>query len=149
MAKKMDNPKAKKPTDVSKTPKKRQCIGDDWEFKQKVLDALKESLGIIMSACMKCKISRPTFYKWYKEDPKFRQAVDDINEDQKDFVESCLIRNIKKGDSACTIFYCKTRMKDRGYAERIEITGEDGGELKAQINVQKFGDVLAKMAPHK
>lgn len=140
----------KKPVkDAEKTPKKRQSIGDDWSFKEKVLEALKQSLGIISNACIKCNISRPTFYKWYKEDEKFREGVDDVTETQKDFVEGNLLKKIKDGDTSCIIFYCKTRLKDRGYAERYELTGRDGESIKTDNTVTvttQFADVLRQMA---
>lgn len=139
--------KPKKPKKVDETPKKRQSIGDDWTFKEKVLEALKSSLGIISNACIKCNISRPTFYRWFHEDERFRAAVDDVIETQKDFVEGNLLKKIKDGDTSCIIFYCKTRLKERGYAERVEITGDNGGPIAAETNSTiKFKDVLSQMA---
>jgi hypothetical protein len=86
-----------------------------------LLEALEESLGIISVACRKVGVNRSTFYDWYKTDTEFRDAYDDIANIAKDFVESRLLANIRDGDVASTIFYLKTKGKDRGYSERVEV----------------------------
>lgn len=150
MAKKADSPKPKKngkDTKRPRTPRQLQYEGANNEVKENVLEALKSSLGIISNACIKCKISRKTFYNWYNKDESFKERVDDIYETQKDFVESNLIKKIKDGDTSCIIFYAKTKMKDRGYAERVEITGKDGESIKEDVSVKtNFADVLKAMA---
>lgn len=139
-----------KKEEIKKTPRGRKPKDAS---KSICLKALKESLGIISIACQKSNISRQTFYTWYKEDEKFREEVDNISESQKDFVEHSLLKKIKSGDSQCIIFYCRSKMKDRGYVTRYELTGEDGesikadvkGDINANVNITKFSDVFKKM----
>ena len=97
--------------------------------KKDVLVALEKSAGIVATACKAANISRFTFYDWLKKDADFAEKVDDIMEAQKDFVEAQILKKIKDGDTTMTIFYAKTKMKDRGYVERQEITGADGQPL--------------------
>ena len=103
--------------------------------KAEVLVALEKSAGIVATACKAVNISRFTFYDWMKKDAEFAEKVEDIMEAQKDFVEAQILKKIKEGDSTMTIFYAKTKMKDRGYVERQEITGANGQPLATQHEV--------------
>ncbi len=94
--------------------------------KSDVLKALEISLGVVTSACRKANISRTTFYKWLGEDPDFARQVKDIEDVALDFVESQLFKQIKDNNVASTIFYLKTKGKNRGYMERQEISGPNG-----------------------
>lgn len=91
------------------------------ELQQKMIDALKSSLGIVSTACEKCGISRTTHYRWTKSDPEYKTAVDDCTERAIDFAESQLYKLISEGNPAATIFYLKTKGKNRGYVEKQEV----------------------------
>ena len=104
--------------------------------KEKLLKALQETQGLIYHACKKAgNISRSTYYRYMKEDPEFAQAVEDIKESQIDYVEGELIKNISKGKETSIIFYLKSKAKDRGYAEKLDITsgGKSLTELKIEV----------------
>ena len=103
--------------------------------KDEVLQRLSDTSGIVASACKQAGISRFTFYEWYKNDPDFAEKVDDVKELQKDFAESLILKKMKEGDTTMIIFYAKTRMKDRGYVERQEVTGADGKPLVSEAKV--------------
>ena len=92
--------------------------------KEICLKALDKSLGIVTPACKEADISRQTFYRWIEEDPEFAEAVKEIGEKQGDFVENALLKNIKNGDTGSITFYCRTKLKERGYVSRQEITGD-------------------------
>lgn len=123
----------KKPT--NKTPAVKGKPRKDLQ-KRKLLDALTATHGIITPACAAAGISRQTYYAWLEADPAFAQDVEDILSAQLDFVESNLLERIQDGDTTATIFYLKTKGKERGYAERTEITGRDGRDLLPQIQIQ-------------
>lgn len=89
--------------------------------KADLLQALANTSGIVASACKQANISRMTYYRWYNEDPEFREKADDVKELQKDFAESLILKKMKEGDTAMLIFYAKTQMKDRGYSEFKEV----------------------------
>lgn len=95
-------------------------------LKKNLIVALEKSLGIVTMACEACGTSRDTFYRYCKEDKEFKQQVVGIEGMAIDFVESQLFARIKEGKEASTIFYLKTKGKNRGYVERQELTGLDG-----------------------
>ncbi len=103
--------------------------------KQAVLEQLSNTNGIVASACKAAGISRYTFYEWKKTDPEFAEKVEDILELQKDFCEALILKKMRDGDTTMIIFYAKTKMKDRGYVERQEVTGADGKPLAQTQNI--------------
>jgi hypothetical protein len=94
------------------------------------LKKYETTLGNISISCNEAKINRSTFYAWMEKDVDFRQQVEAINEKSVDFVESALLNQIKEGNTTATIFFLKTKGKNRGYVERQEITGKDGQPLQ-------------------
>jgi predicted DNA-binding transcriptional regulator AlpA len=89
--------------------------------KKAMIEALEKSLGIVTQACKVVGISRDTHYRWMKDDEEYKQAVQDLGDVALDFAESKLHKLIDQGNPAATIFYLKTKGKNRGYIERQEI----------------------------
>lgn len=89
--------------------------------KNKMLEALEKCHGIVSDAVKLVGISRITHYEWIKKDAEYSKAVEDIDNTVLDFVESKLFDQINKGNTACLIFFLKTKGKKRGYVESIEI----------------------------
>jgi len=108
--------------------------------KKAIIEALEKSLGVVTTACKIVGIGRTTFYQWLKDDEEFAKQVKDIDNIALDFVESKLFENIKNGKTSETIFYLKTKGKNRGYVERQEITGADGMPTKFEIEIIKRED---------
>ena len=99
--------------------------------KKALIEALEKSLGVVTTACKQVGIDRTTFYRYYKEDEKFKKQVDDLSNVAKDFAESQLFKRIQDGNPTATIFYLKTKAKDRGYVERQEI--QHTGDVKTEV----------------
>lgn len=95
---------------------------------------LEQCMGVVDAACKTVNISRACYYKWRQRDPEFAARCDETREVTYDIVEGALLKKIREGDTPCIIFFCKTKMKHRGYVERIEQTGKDGEAL----NTVKF-----------
>ena len=109
--------------------------------KKALLDALEKSLGVVTTACKKVGIGRTMFYE-YMKDNNFREQVDDLQNVALDFAESQLHKQIQDGNTAATIFYLKTKGKNRGYVERQEISGAEGlpNDIKIEIIRSKHTD---------
>lgn len=86
-------------------------------LKKALLESLTKSRGIVSIACKKAGCTRETYYKYYNNDKCFKESADEMIEIQLDFVESKLLDNISKNDTASIIFYLKTKGKKRGYSE--------------------------------
>ena len=105
------------------------------EKRDEFLAAFKKRCGMATYACKDVGIDFVTYHHWRKKFPAFDAECDRIaNEDCGDFVESAMMKRIQEGDTTAIIFYCKTKLKSRGYTERTEITGADGEPLvKARV----------------
>ena len=82
---------------------------------------MEQSLGVVTQACKMVGVSRVTYYDYYKNDPEFKKEIDEIQNVALDFAESQLHKQIRDGSTSATIFYLKTKGKNRGYIERQEI----------------------------
>jgi len=97
-------------------------------LKQKFLDNLADSRGIVLTACQLTGVSRKTYYNWFNTDADFASDASDVIEDQIDKVESKLLDGIDGGDMKAIIFYLRTKGKHRGYIEpRYEMPAASGG----------------------
>lgn len=122
------------------------------EQKLAFVQVLRSNATDVSRACKAYGITRATFYNWYNdpEDKDFHDAVEDARDEIKDFAESQLLTLMKgipkldadgriigwiaRPDTACIIFYNKTKNKDRGYDERNIIKRE--GDWPADITIQ-------------
>jgi hypothetical protein len=98
-------------------------------------EVLKDCLGIISTACQKLRMSRQLYYNWYNSDPEFKAACEEASEEVLDLGESVLHQLVKEKNVVATIFLLKTLGKKRGYVERLETTGKDGGAIKNEIEL--------------
>lgn len=119
----------KKKSDKSNIDKK-----EDIDKKGLMLVALKANMGVVSKSCEKVGISRKTHYEWLKTDPEYNEAVEDVVESTIDLAESSLFIQIARYNTVATIFFLKTRGKDRGYIERQELTGAGGSPLVPQTD---------------
>lgn len=103
------------------------------QHKKAILEALEQTLGVVTSACKKVGIGRSTFYDWMRSDEEFAKQVKDIEDIAIDFAESQLHKQIKGGNTSATIFYLKTKGKNRGYVERQEISGDLDNQLIVRV----------------
>lgn len=110
---------------------------DKRNLKPKLLNALDEAHGIITIACSMVGISTQTYYNWLKDDADFSASCKKIEESTKDFIEYALLKKIEEGDTSAIIFAAKTKLRCRGYSERIDVTsnGKSIQSTIAPINV--------------
>lgn len=93
--------------------------------KRRVLEELSQCGGLVATACSRAGISPATYYAWIKEDEIFREKSEEIQELQGDKVESALMTSILEGSEQAQIFYCKTKLKKRGYTERDNVGNKE------------------------
>lgn len=125
----------KKPT----TTKRQDVITKEKkteEAKERFLKAYEANLGNVSDAARKAGIERTTFYKWREVDKDFKAKCESVIETQKDFAESMLLKLMREGDSGAVRFYLSTKGRDRGYGDKIEVTGAEGKDLIPNISIQ-------------
>lgn len=95
--------------------------------KKAVLKALEKSLGVITIACMNADVGRTQFYQWLKDDPKFAEAVKDVENITLDFAESELHKQIRNGSSRGTTYLLNCKGGNRGWGEKsqLDITSDN------------------------
>ena len=138
--------KAVEPVETVEKPKQRKKGGSPLDspriqrrkanHKQLLLEAMKESYGVVSDACAKVSLSRKTFYDYYHNDPEFKAEADECQEIALDLVDSQFVKNIKAGKEISLIFYAKCRGKKRGYIEK----GEDN---QLVINITTSAEIKA------
>lgn len=89
--------------------------------REKVLKAIKDSGGNKLLISKRVGCNRDTLSQYLAADPELKRAYDEEVENIGDIVESKIIQGIQEGNVALTIFYAKTKLKNRGYVERQEI----------------------------
>jgi predicted DNA-binding protein YlxM (UPF0122 family) len=95
-------------------------------------DAIYQKDGNISEIARAFGVSRSTVYRKIEKHDSLQEALADARESFIDFAESKLRTEVKKGNITAIIFTLKTLGKHRGYVERQEITGKDGGKLEIE-----------------
>ena len=86
--------------------------------KERFLEALTKSLGIVSSAAKICGLSTGTHRNYKRDDMEYRRKVEDIEDMVLDYGESKLLELINEKNVAAVIFFLKTKGKKRGYIEQ-------------------------------
>ncbi len=106
--------------------------------KQKLfLTAARANRGNVTECCKAAKLPRSTFYKWKNESDKFREALEEIEEEKLDLSESKLIENIEAGDQKAIQYHLDSKGQGRGYGrpKTLEIGGANGEPLDTVFTV--------------
>lgn len=100
-----------------------------------LLKALHRHKGNVSRACIASNVGRTTHYDWVNGNPEYAQAYEEILQEIKDDLESMLLERAEVSDTVL-IFLSKTRLRDRGYNERDELTvkHEHTDEVRVRID---------------
>jgi len=99
--------------------------------KERLLEALKGSGGVVSSVAKKLNSSWGTTRKSIDKWEETKQAYEDESNTILDLAESTIFRSIRDGNSQDAKWLLSTKGKHRGYGEKVEI--EHSGELKYSI----------------
>lgn len=122
------------PTPASEAARQR----DDWREPhprdkyavEAVEAALRAAAGVWSIAALRLGTSRNTIKDYVKRYPYLLEVIEDIDEGNLDLAESKLIVAVKKNAPWAVQMFLRTKGKKRGYSERQEITGPNGGPIQ-------------------
>jgi transposase-like protein len=97
--------------------------------------AIKQTAGNVSQMARELGVSRSTVNRRIADNPKLKQLLEDEREELVDIAESSLRREVVLGNITAIIFTLKTQGKSRGYVERQEFTGANGGAIEVAIAV--------------
>ena len=101
-----------------------------------------ECNGNIAEIARRLRVSRGTIHNRIADSPTLQAALDDARETYVDAVESALYANALGGNVAAQIFVMKAHpaAKRRGWSERHELGGPDGGPVEHVIRFEWTDD---------
>ena len=97
---------------------------------EEIEKALTVSRGLKGPAAKSLGVTWQAVHNRVKKSERLQKHLKQIREDSLDFVEGKLFENIREGNTSSIIFYLKCQGKSRGYVERVETTGVDGGAIE-------------------
>jgi len=97
--------------------------------KTAVIAAIKGSRGVKSAIALRLGCARNTLYNYLERWPDLKTLLDDESEALVDNAEIMLAVAVAAGDIRAITFTLATKGKTRGYSQRTEITGADGGAL--------------------
>ena len=102
--------------------------------KEQVLGAIKGSMGIVSKIAHNLDgCAWGTANKYVNRWAETRAAYADECERSLDMSESQMLKAIQAGDGRMIRFHLMTKGKNRGYVERSELSGPDGGPVAITI----------------
>ena len=96
---------------------------------EQIADALVKVRGKVALAAQILKCNRTSLHRRIKRNATLRDIVKDATELRLDIAESKLDGAVLKGEAWAICFTLKCQGKQRGYIERQEVTGKDGGAI--------------------
>ncbi len=101
-----------------------------------MIEALREKHGNLSAAARYLGCSRNTISRYIDTYPTVKAVYDEERETLIDFAENQLFQQVKEGNITAIIFTLKTIGKSRGYVERQEVTGADGGAVTVKWDAE-------------
>ena len=112
--------------DINNGTKRR---GSEHYTRQQMIDALRATKGMVFLAAKQLGCSHTTVYRYIERYTSVR-AEKEYQEGQfGDMAELKLYNAVNEEQAWAIQFALRTKFKNRGYIERQEITGADGGNI--------------------
>ena len=100
-----------------------------------VIAAIAGSGGIRLTISKRLQVHRHTVERYLRAYPSAMIAYTNEINSVGDLVESVILEAIQAKDIETAKWYAKNKLKDRGYSERQEVTGEDGKPIRFIVEV--------------
>ena len=101
----------------------RKFSGSLWcrQRKANMLKALFKHNGQVTASAREVGIERATYSSWLKDDPAFAAEVNAVEQSVDDWFEDAFKSLVKDGNPQAVIHAAKTRLRSRGYGEKLEV----------------------------
>lgn len=119
---------------------------------QQVIDTLRNTHGLVYLAAKYLRCDPETIHNYCKRYPDVRAAKEAARGELVDVAEAKLWEAVHRGEPWALALVLKTLGRDRGYVDRIEQTGKDGGPIMhAHLHMweERLQSVHAEMAQRK
>ena len=93
---------------------------------------LVELKGNLSAIARKYNVSRASVCDLVAKRPNLQKIMEDARESRLDAAEDKLGQKIDDGEGWAVCFFLKTQGKKRGYVERQELTGAEGGPVQVE-----------------
>ena len=108
-------------------------------------EALRASAGIRSVAARKLGCSPTTVGKYIERYKKLRSVIAEVVDETLDLAEGQMLKAIGDGNMTAIIFYLKTKGKNRGYVERTELSGKEGGPIEISNARRQLAAAVARV----
>jgi len=105
-------------------------MGKELYTAKQFIAAIPGTGGFIIAIAKRVGCVRHTAAKYIRKYATVQQAVEDEREAMLDSIEAEAYKQAKSGDSAMIRYILSTKGKSRGYVERQEVSGPDGGPIQ-------------------
>lgn len=111
---------------------------DKNKLKKQTLIKSIASAASITDACKGAKCSRESYYKWCREDKKFKRAIDTAKDSRVQAVEGALFKSALDGNITAQIFFLCNRAKNNWESiNKVEHFGNLDHNVKVVISEPK------------
>jgi len=97
-----------------------------------LIEAIDRHKGNVAAVARSYGVTRAAIYHHMNRMPTVMRALEDARETMLDNAESVLYKNVLEGKERSVEFFLRTQGRGRGYVERQEHTGADGGPIKVK-----------------
>ena len=105
-----------------------------YKFSNKsIIEAVQAVNGMIYLAARKLGCTPQTIYNRMEKNAQIREAVEMSRGEMIDIAEQKLRMAVSNGEPWSIGLVLKTIGKNRGYVERQEVTGADGGKIVVRL----------------
>lgn len=94
------------------------------------IEAIEACGGVLMDVAERLGVGVRAVYKRRDSSEAVAKAIEECREEIVDLAERCIKERVVAGETVAAIFVLKTRGKKRGWVERHEVTGENGGPVR-------------------
>jgi hypothetical protein len=100
---------------------------------EQMITALKATHGMVYLAADRLGCDPTTVYLRSRNVPAVRTAIENARGKMLDVGEMALMKAVVAGEAWAVCFYLKCQGKNRGYVERKELSGPDGGPAAIDV----------------